>query len=83
MAKSYFSRYAIETQMGPPSSESEGRRSPFMRLAGYIGVRGAPQNEGENKIAMTAPVAMKQSDAVSEMVIFVIICHTYHKFYMF
>ena len=54
-----------------------------MRLAGYIGVRGAPQNEGANKIAMTAPVAMKQSDEVSETIISVIIYHTYHKFYTF
>merc|ERR1712210_142860 len=47
-------------------SDSEGRktRNPFMKLAGYIGVGGAPQNEGANKIAMTAPVAMKQSDEV-------------------
>ena len=53
--------------MGSPSSESEGRRSPFMTLAGYIGVRGTPQNEGAKTIAMTAPVAMKQSDEVSEV----------------
>ena len=69
-----FSRYAIETPMGPPSSESEGRRSPFMTLAGYIGVRGAPQNEGGKKIVMTAPVAMKQSDEVREVVLFVMYC---------
>ena len=43
--------------MGPPSSGSEGRRSPFRRLAGYIGVMSAPQNEEAKKIAMTAPVA--------------------------
>ena len=53
--------------MGSSSSESEGRRSPFMTLAGYIGVRGTPQNEGAKTIAMTAPVAMKQSDEVSEV----------------
>ena len=62
-----LSRFAIETPMGSPSSESEGRRSPFMTLAGYIGVRGTPQNEGAKTIAMTAPVAMKQSDEVSEV----------------
>ena len=73
MAKSSFSRYAIETQMDPPSSESEGRRSPFMRLAGYIGVRGTPQNGGGNKIAMTAPVAMKQSDEVSDLVLLLLL----------
>ena len=77
MAKFSFSRYAIETPMGPLSSESEGRRSPFMTLAGYIGVRGAPQNEGGKKIVMTAPVAMKQSDEVREVVLFVMFCRMY------
>ena len=67
MDNSSSSRFAIETPMDSPSSESEGRRSPFMTLAGYIGVRGTPQNEGAKTIAMTAPVAMKQSDEVSEV----------------
>ena len=69
MDNSSSSRFAIETPMGSPSSESEGRRSPFMTLAGYIGVRGTPQNDGAKTIAMTAPVAMKQSDEVSEVFI--------------
>ena len=46
---------------GSPS----GTRSPFMKLAGYIGVGSAPQNEGENKIAMTAPVTMKKPEEVT------------------
>ena len=48
-----------------------------MTLAGYIGVRGAPQNEGGKKIVMTAPVAMKQSDEVREVVLFVMFCRMY------
>ena len=72
MDNSSSSRFAIETPMGSPSSESEGRRSPFMTLAGYIGVRGTPQNEGAKTIAMTAPVAMKQSDEVSEVFILIL-----------
>ena len=55
--------------MADPSTKSEGRNNPFMKLAGYIGVGGAPQNEGANKIAMTAPVAMKQSEEVSKSII--------------
>ena len=67
--------------MADPSTKSEGRSNPFMKLAGYIGVGGAPQNEGENKIAMTAPVAMKQSEEVRDTAISVILfcfkCHMY------
>ena len=66
-----ISRFAIETPMGTPSSESEGRRSAFWRLAGYIGVMGEPQNEGASKIAMTAPVAMKPSEKVNTTAIFI------------
>ena len=64
--------------MGSPSSESEDRRSPFMTLAGYIGVRGTPQNEGAKTIAMTAPVTMKQSDEVSEVVYFTLFRSQYY-----
>jgi len=60
----YGKRFAIETEMADPSAKGEGRNSPFMKLAGYIGVTGAAQNEGASKIAMTAPVTMKQSDEV-------------------
>ena len=38
----------------------DGTRSPFMKLAGYIGVLSEPQNEGKEGIAMTAPVAMQR-----------------------
>ena len=55
--------------MADKSTKSEGRNNPFMKLAGYIGVGSAPQNEGANKIAMTAPVTMKQSEEVSKSII--------------
>ena len=55
--------------MSSPSSESEGRGSPFMRLAGYIGVMGAPENEDANKIAMTAPVVRKQHEGVMQFIL--------------
>ena len=64
-------RFAIETEMADPSTKSEGRNNPFMKLAGYIGVGSAPQNEGANKIAMTAPVTMKKSEEVGEAALFV------------
>lgn len=35
--------------------------SPFMILAKYIGVFGDPQNEGAEKISMTAPVVMQDA----------------------
>ena len=66
-------RFAIETEMADPSTKSEGRNNPFMKLAGYIGVGSAPQNEGANKIAMTAPVTMKQSEEVGEAAIHVFV----------
>ena len=56
--RSYGQRFAIEA-----SFDADGQdRSPFMKLAGYIGVLSDPQNEGETKIAMTAPVAMQRDD---------------------
>ena len=39
--------------------EDDGTRSPFLKLAGYIGVLSEAQNEGKETIAMTAPVAMQ------------------------
>jgi len=64
----YGKRFAIEAEMDPSGAHREGTpsgtRSPFMKLAGYIGVGSAPQNEGENKIAMTAPVTMKKPEEV-------------------
>ena len=39
--------------------KDDGTRSPFMKLAGYIGVMSEAQNEGKEGIAMTAPVAMQ------------------------
>ena len=70
----YGTRYAIEASFDDPppagnddtnasnkhnGSRDEGTRSPFMKLAGYIGVMSEAQNEGREGIAMTAPVAMQ------------------------
>ena len=49
--REYGKRIAVETKMG-----GETDRSPFMKLAGYIGVVGDPANEGGTSIDMTAPV---------------------------
>jgi len=61
----YGERFAIEaeypTSKGSNDSEKndDDDRTPFMELAGYIGVMGPAQNEGSTKIAMTAPVAIE------------------------
>jgi len=48
----YAPSIAIETTQG--ISEKDGK--PFMKLAGYIGVRSTPQNKEQQAISMTAPV---------------------------
>lgn len=53
----YGHRFAIETDY----AGQEDSRGSFMRLAGYIGVGGPPQNDGGQKIAMTAPVITNES----------------------
>jgi hypothetical protein len=62
--RQYGTRYAIEAAFDDPSSPGdnpeENTRSPFMKLAGYIGVMSDPQNESREGIAMTAPVAMQR-----------------------
>ena len=64
----YGTRFAIEAAFDDPEenanneSKDDGTRSPFMKLAGYIGVMSEPQNEGKEGIAMTAPVAMQGGD---------------------
>jgi len=55
--RGYGHRYAIETDY----AGKEDQRGSFMRLAGYIGVGGPPQNDGGEKIAMTAPVVTSGS----------------------
>ena len=40
-----------------------------MRLAGYIGVMSAPENENAMKIAMTAPVVRKQHEGVMQFIL--------------
>jgi hypothetical protein len=54
--RKYGTRFAIETDY---SRDNTG--NAFRSLAGYIGVGGAPQNEGSASISMTAPVATSQS----------------------
>lgn len=55
--RKYGKRYAIETTM----SSTDNNSTPFMRLAGYIGVTKAPENAKNEAIAMTAPVAMDKN----------------------
>eukprot|EP00978_Attheya_sp_CCMP212_P032055 scaffold123458_cov45-Attheya_sp.AAC.4 len=54
----YGERFAAEVEY----MTGNGENSPFGQLAKYIGVFGAPENEGDEKIAMTAPVVMEQSN---------------------
>ena len=59
--RQYGTRYAIETAFENSSGgNGDETRSPFMKLAGYIGVLSDPQNESREGIAMTAPVAMQR-----------------------
>jgi len=55
--RKYGTRFAIETEF-VEGAKDDNMRSPFMALAGYIGVISDPENEGATSIAMTAPVAM-------------------------
>lgn len=57
--RQYGQRFAIETDSGG----LDDTRGSFMRLAGYIGVGGPPQNDGGQKIAMTAPVVTSTSQS--------------------
>lgn len=50
----YGTRCAVEAPYGMGDS-------PFMILAGYIGVVSSPQNEGNKSMAMTTPVAISSS----------------------
>ena len=53
--RKYGERFAAEVSY----SSGEDTGSPFRTLAGYIGVFGTPQNEGEEQISMTAPVVIE------------------------
>eukprot|EP00980_Cylindrotheca_fusiformis_P003699 scaffold821_cov122-Cylindrotheca_fusiformis.AAC.3 len=48
--------------------EAEDMDSPFKALAGYIGVFGKPQNEGEVSISMTAPVVIEGGETKGEKI---------------
>ncbi len=56
--RKYGKRYAIESEYDSTNAD----RSPFMALAGYIGVTKAPENEANEPIAMTAPVAIDRKE---------------------
>jgi len=56
----YKPNIAIETsQSGMGSKEKDS--APFMKLAGYIGVRSSPQNNRQEAVSMTAPVVSIRS----------------------
>jgi hypothetical protein len=59
----YGERFAAETSYGPKDKDD----SPFMLLAGYIGVFGNPQNEGNEAISMTAPVVIQDKGTAISM----------------
>jgi hypothetical protein len=62
----YKPNIAIETPQ-TNLDPKEKDRGPFMKLAGYIGVRTNPQNNRQEPISMTAPVVcVKSSDNKSE-----------------
>ena len=54
--RKYGTRYAAEVSYMDTSGADDADRSPFSILAKYIGVFGTPENEGQQPMAMTAPV---------------------------
>eukprot|EP00928_Gymnodinium_smaydae_P087322 TRINITY_DN71599_c0_g1_i1.p1 TRINITY_DN71599_c0_g1~~TRINITY_DN71599_c0_g1_i1.p1 ORF type:complete len:260 (+),score=34.79 TRINITY_DN71599_c0_g1_i1:32-781(+) len=60
----YHASTAVETPMTGKGNEGKS----FMRLAGFIGVIGAPSNSRKEKIAMTAPVVTTQEAKGSSQV---------------
>ena len=63
----YKPNIAIETPVSGMGSK-ENDSAPFMKLAGYIGVRTSPQNTRKEPISMTAPVvSVKSSDGTDKM----------------
>lgn len=58
-------RYPTSTAIATEGSAHGG--NSFMRLAGFIGVMGKPQNDRNEKIAMTAPVVTMQSNEGEQM----------------
>mmetsp|Transcript_1664 Transcript_1664/g.2473 ORF Transcript_1664/g.2473 Transcript_1664/m.2473 type:complete len:222 (-) Transcript_1664:34-699(-) len=55
----YGNRYACETQIS--MNGKDGNSGGFRALAGYIGVGGAPKNDGGVSVAMTAPVVTEKA----------------------
>jgi len=60
--RKYGTRFAIETEY----AVADETRSPFMALAGYIGVMSDAENEGSSSISMTAPVVLSETDKKSK-----------------
>jgi len=58
--RQYGQRFVAETYYTGDGRDSTN--SPFRLLAKYIGVFGDAQNEGSQKLAMTAPVSMKPGE---------------------
>jgi len=69
--REYKPNIAIETpHLGMNSKEGES--SQFMTLAGYIGVRSAPQNNRNEPISMTAPVVSIKGDTGGDKMQFIL-----------
>lgn len=66
--RKYGKRYAIESIYDSTNAD----RSPFMALAGYIGVTKAPENESNESIAMTAPVAIDRKERDNKRMKFIL-----------
>lgn len=54
--RKYASSVVAECKYAGKWGDSDSDSSPFMALARYIGVFGEAENQGSNKISMTAPV---------------------------
>jgi len=64
--REYKPNIAIETHRSFQNPK-EVDSGPFMRLAGYIGVRTSPQNARQEPISMTAPVVcVKSAEATTD-----------------
>lgn len=62
--RKYSERVAIEASYPTGADGESNDGTPFMMLARYIGVVGAPENEGAESISMTAPVVIERKEAI-------------------
>jgi len=63
--RQYGQRFVAETSYTGDGRDSQN--SPFSLLAKYIGVFGEAQNQGSEKMSMTAPVAMKEAGSSTKI----------------